>query len=449
MNAFQHLAELMLGRVVDSLVIGSLLAFVVWVLLRVLARLGSAVRFASCFSALAVIAGLFFFVGDGPSHGGRGLGAHPALAIPARWALYMFLAWASGALIACLRLVAGLWHLRRLHHGSVRLDQQAFEFRPVAHADRARIHRCVSVCVSADVRVPTAIGFFRPVILLPAWTLQELSPDELKTVVLHEMAHLDRWDDWTNLAQKLLRALLFFHPAVWWIDKRLTTEREMACDDLVLVQVTNARQYAQCLVSLAEKSFLRRPLALAQAAVGRLKSTAQRVTRILDGKQRRLAPVWKPALAALTVFSVAGFVGIEHTPQLVGFTENSGPTQLSAAPQLAHAVVIPASLQIPAIPRKAHEANRSASSTKEVVRPRIHREPSPAIAKLGTEIPASAPRFVNARAAADAQPQVVFVVFQTRQYDGSGGVIVTTTVWKFKVGGPAPVQPQPVSPRST
>jgi len=80
--------------------------------------------------------------------------------------------------------------------------------------------------------VPTAIGFFQPAVIVPAWTLRELSAEELHSVLLHELAHLRRWDDWTNLAQELVGALFFFHPAVWRIGSRLSLEREMACDYL-------------------------------------------------------------------------------------------------------------------------------------------------------------------------------------------------------------------------
>src|SRR5262249_11095481 len=183
--------------------------------------------------------------------------------------------------------------------------------------------------ISDHVRVPTAIGFFRPAVLLPKWALEELSPKELGAVLLHELAHLRRWDDWTNLAQKVIRALLFFHPAVWWLDGRLSIEREMSCDDLVLTESKNPRGYAECLVTVAERCYLRRPVALAQAAVARMKHTAQRISKILDGRERHATPVWKPAVGALTFFMVVGATAVEHTPQLVGF-ENSGPsTQLA------------------------------------------------------------------------------------------------------------------------
>src|SRR5258707_5357457 len=99
--------------------------------------------------------------------------------------------------------------------------------------------------------------------IFPDWVLQELSAEELKVVLLHEFAHLRRFDDWTNLLQKLVRTIFFFHPAVWWIERKLSLEREMACDEVVLAETENAQAYAECLVSLAEKSFVRSGLMLA------------------------------------------------------------------------------------------------------------------------------------------------------------------------------------------
>ncbi|PYY08222.1 MAG: hypothetical protein DMG61_24105, partial [Acidobacteria bacterium] len=139
--------------------------------------------------------------------------------------------------------------------------------------------RPVAVCVSVRLRVPTAIGFFQPRVVLPSWIMQELSVTELNTILLHELAHLKRWDDWTNLIQKILGALFFFHPAVWWIEKKLSLEREIACDDIVLEQMVSPRTYAECLISLAEKSFLRRGLLLAQAAVAGVRQFSIRVTQ--------------------------------------------------------------------------------------------------------------------------------------------------------------------------
>jgi hypothetical protein len=167
------------------------------------------------------------------------------------------------------------------------------------------------------------IGFVNPAIVIPRWLLQELSPSELQQILLHELAHLRRWDDWTNLAQKILKALLFFHPAAWWIEKQLSLEREMACDDAVVAETANPRAYAECLTHLAEKSFVRRSLALAQAALGRIRQTSLRVAQILDA-DRPSVPTngWKPAVLLVAGFAIACATGISRAPRLVGFEDS-------------------------------------------------------------------------------------------------------------------------------
>src|SRR5208282_4759507 len=103
------------------------------------------------------------------------------------------------------------------------------------------------------------------------WLLPQLSAEEIRIILLHEFAHLRRWDDWTNLVQKIVKAIFFFHPAVWWIENRLTIEREMACDDAVVAQTSSPRAYASSLISFAEKLHSARTLALAQFLVSRMR----------------------------------------------------------------------------------------------------------------------------------------------------------------------------------
>ena len=156
-------------------------------------------------------------------------------------------------------------------------------------------------------------------IVLPAWALRELSPSELNVVLLHEFAHLRRGDAWTNLVQKIVRAVLPFHPAVWWIDGRLSLEREMACDDQVLAETANPRGYAQCLIALLEKSAARRGWAMAQAAVHRVGEASQRIVQILDVSRPNGKRVWKPALGLVATFSLLCLAVVPRAPRFVAF----------------------------------------------------------------------------------------------------------------------------------
>src|SRR5581483_1851572 len=131
---------------------------------------------------------------------------------------------------------------------------------------------------------PSVIGFFKPRILIPDWLFERLTAGELEQIILHEAEHLRRRDDWTNLLQKLCLVIFPLNPAMFWIERRLCREREMACDEAV-VRVTRApRAYAACLTSLAEHGLERRAEALSLGAWHRRPELVHRVHSILRGK---------------------------------------------------------------------------------------------------------------------------------------------------------------------
>ena len=179
-------------------------------------------------------------------------------------------------------------------------------------------------------------------ILIPCWVMQELSAEELNQILLHELAHFGRWDDWTNLAQKVVKALFFFHPAVWWIEKRVSLEREMACDDAVLAETASPRAYAECLANLAEKTLLHRSLALAQSALGRIRQTSLRVAQILDVNRAPVtARAWKPAVSLLAGFALVCALSISRTPRLIAFADHAAPLIPAFSPKAGMGRVSP------------------------------------------------------------------------------------------------------------
>jgi hypothetical protein len=179
-------------------------------------------------------------------------------------------------------------------------------------------------------------------ILIPRWVMQELSSEELNQILLHELAHFGRWDDWTNLAQKVVKALFFFHPAVWWIEKRVSLEREMACDDAVLAETASPRAYAECLANLAEKTLLHRSLALAQSALGRIRQTSLRVAQILDVNRPPVtARSSKPAVSLLAGFALVCALGISRTPRLIAFADHAAPLIPTFSPKAGMGRVSP------------------------------------------------------------------------------------------------------------
>ncbi len=235
---------------------------------------------------------------------------------------------------------------------------------------RKRTRREVILCTSERVRVPTALGLVKPAIVIPRWVMQDLSAAELNQVVLHELAHLRRWDDWTNLAQQIVKALFFFHPAVWWIEKKISLEREMACDDAVLTETESPRAYAQCLAHLAERSFVQRGIALAQALVGRVAQTSQRVAQILDvNRPKGSSPIWKPAVSAMAGAAMLCSVWLVKTPELVGF-------EGSKASATEFAGSLPQPVSVPLIDAGLVQHSKSQSANVQAVRAKISSRPS-------------------------------------------------------------------------
>jgi Zn-dependent protease with chaperone function len=382
----QSLAQLSAERMLNSMVLGTGIALLAWILLRALGRQNSGTRFAVWFAALLGIAMIPAF-GNWHS-GGSGLAKPSAITIPGSWALYIFSGWLVLAGLGLIRLGVGFWRLRHVRKTSVSVDFSAFDPALRATLRALDSRRAVRLCVSDELRVPTAIGVTKPLIVIPSWALQDLNPTELNAVLLHELAHLRRWDDWTNLVQKIVAALFFFHPAVWWIEKKLELEREMACDDLVLANSAHPRAYAECLVSMAEKTFLRRGLSLAQAVIDRGRHISLRVSQILDVNRPSATRVWRPApLLLAACSSLVCLVVLSYAPRLVSFENDAVTAGYSARSDISQvglvdsgARIIPARLEVKpaalasvAIKRRAArapQATKSAAPTAPLLRSR-------------------------------------------------------------------------------
>jgi beta-lactamase regulating signal transducer with metallopeptidase domain len=308
-------------QIVECLVEGTFIAIFAGLALRVAKGRNSGEKFALWFSALMVIAALPLLGGLWQSHAGSVLAQeHPAITLPGSWAWYLFSAWAVVAAWSLMAVGRGVWHLRVLRKSCVEVDSTGLDPLLQATLARSQAARAVELCTSDRVHVPTAIGLMNPAIILPRWVLQELSAEELNQILLHELAHLRRWDDWTNLVQKIVRALFFFHPAVWWIERKVSLEREMACDDAVIAETAKPRAYAECLAHLAEKTLIQRSLAMAQAALGKIRQTSLRVAQILDvNRPKSSSPTWRPAAALVASFGIAVVAGVSTGPRLVAF----------------------------------------------------------------------------------------------------------------------------------
>ena len=326
----REIAEFSALRMFDCLIAGTVIALGAAVLSRACSRQSPAVRFGIWFLALlAIPTSLVFASGRGLENSPIPSGARAQVMVPGSWAVGIFAAWAVVSAFLLLRIGLGIWRLRRLRTNVVCVPEEGLQ--PELREVLGRLGDEVPLYTSDCVQVPSAIGFWKRAVVLPRWALVELSTDELKHILLHEVEHLRRHDLWTNLSQQVIGALFFFHPAVWWLQRKASLEREMACDDAVVRETGHPRSYAECLQHLAKRAFLGRAIALAQAALGRVRHTSLRIVRILDSKQPRSSKwgfVTVSSVAALLAV-VAGAVG-EHEPRLIAFSDSSHVEQIAA-----------------------------------------------------------------------------------------------------------------------
>jgi beta-lactamase regulating signal transducer with metallopeptidase domain len=447
--AADAIARIAAERMLNSVIAGLVLTILAWALLRLVPRTNAGTRVAVWFSVLVAVPGLLLAALFLASSSTTAQSKSTLLVVPAGWAFAGFVAWAAIAGAALLRVVSGLWRIRRMRRTCNSIDLATLDSTVAQTVAQFRPNRPVSLLRSATARVPMAVGFFKPAVILPEWALNELSPAELAAVLLHEFAHLRRWDDWSNFFQKILRALFFFHPAMWWLDRRLALDREIACDDIVLAATNNAHAYASCLVDVAEKSLLRRSLALAQAAVHRVQHMSLRISQIMDSTRPRATRVSRIALAAVAALAGACLVGVLHTPTLIALDE--GASQVESSRSIAGLTPVltrdlGAAHVLPAMLRQKPPGRPDLQKPSLIARKRKPQQPAAVVATAVTARTKQQPNLL--RAGMSAQTPVMMpvgsmlLVMRDGSIDPSGRVIWTLSVWHVTVFHPvqSPIQ---------
>ena len=161
--------------------------------------------------------------------------------------------WLFGIVILSFRPMLGLYHVLRLRRQGLSPVSAELRRSVADIAGRIGLTRPFDVAQSSGIAVPFVIGIFRPLLVLSPNALACLSPGQLEAVLAHELAHIRRHDFLANLLQTLVETLLFYHPAMWWVSRRVREERENCCDDLAVALMGDRAGYAEMLL-LLEKS---------------------------------------------------------------------------------------------------------------------------------------------------------------------------------------------------
>jgi beta-lactamase regulating signal transducer with metallopeptidase domain len=170
---------------------------------------------------------------------------------------WLLAGWALGVLLLSGRFLGSWVRVQRLRRRSAEPVPAEWHLVVSRLCRELKLSRTVRLLQSAAVEVPTALGWLRPLILLPACALTGLAPLQLEAILAHELAHIRRGDFLVNLLQSLVEVLLFYHPAVWWLSSRIRAERELCCDDVAAELCGDPLLLAR---ALAELEALREPL---------------------------------------------------------------------------------------------------------------------------------------------------------------------------------------------
>jgi beta-lactamase regulating signal transducer with metallopeptidase domain/DUF4097 and DUF4098 domain-containing protein YvlB len=236
--------------------------------------------------------------------------------------------WGGASAALLMRLVFGyrlLQHLKR----SARPAPRMLQARLVDLRMRAGVRRRVRLLESPDAVVPMALGLFDPVILMPEDLSGRISVPDFDHVALHELAHLQRYDDWLNLLQQLLLVLIPIQPVVFWIDRQLVLEREAACDDWVIARGKTPRHYAASLTRIAELTARAPGGVLCSAAIGTASQLYRRVQRLLDTSRNAVTKISTRGLFIAAVAMLAVAVATSRAP---GFFALADPATKPAEP---------------------------------------------------------------------------------------------------------------------
>ena len=271
----------------------------------------------------------------------------------------------AGVLCFFIRFALAVWGGHRLRWSAARVDDPQLLELIVDQAHKIGLRFVPLVTYCEKVAVPTVVGVIRPVILIPFSSLTGLEPQQLAIIIGHELAHIRRYDLAMNLVQRVIESLLFFHPVVWYISRRMSAEREACCDDLVLGSGCERTCYAGAILRMAEVCAARpRPGVAALAASGNTTSQFELRIRRLMGASRALTAASNknrgsdvcpssPTSVALAPAVLHGWVHAQHATDAVtidqqikseslGETGNSvaavpeGDAALAAADETTH-----------------------------------------------------------------------------------------------------------------
>jgi D-alanyl-D-alanine endopeptidase (penicillin-binding protein 7) len=420
---------------------GGLVATASFVMLLALRRARANARYLVCWAAALLVLALpalrvlsRLYAAALPITAAPPLDSPTMVALPDAWwtsSSLMLVAWMIWIAVHGIRFASAIGVIRRARARSHAFPAHLESRLP--HWGRLRsTGRGATLVVSDAVATAAVLGWGPPMIAVAPAMVTLLDADELDRILIHEWAHVQRRDDLVYIPQVAVRAIAGWHPALWWLERRLHVEREIACDEMTVAIAGSPKSYAECLLKLATLPGRSRAMRAAPAALTSSYLRA-RISRIVL-RRKSIAPVWSRSLAAamvaiLALMSIAiGRVTLVATVFSLPFvprvtSTHSGRFPLAARPEASSAGAAQESVgrragrgsfsssakpspSFPVAPLRSEPGQHTAVETAAVVEPTpgvgIAADPDLAIAAPLPSAPITAPS--QPAVTADASP---------------------------------------------
>ena len=247
-------------------------------------------------------------------------------------AALIVLIWFIVFLARFVQLLSGVVYTQRIRHYKTSAAPAHWQARFAELLNKLQLSRPVLLLESALIKVPVVVGFLKPVILVPVGMLTHIAPDQVESILLHELAHIRRQDYLLNLVQNLSDTLFFFNPAMIWISSLIRAERENCCDDIAIRETRSRRRLIEALVSFHEYEKTAAGYALSFAA--KENQVVRRVKRIVHKTNHSLHAGERVLLMGGLLILSAAFITINSSR---ADASRKAPLASAAAPATAEA----------------------------------------------------------------------------------------------------------------
>jgi bla regulator protein BlaR1 len=225
---------------------------------------------------------------------------------------YISMAYLVLILFLCIRWISGYRQTQLIRTQGLQKISADWRLFIKRVASQLGIKKNIQLFLSENITTPLTVGFLKPVILIPVASINHLSTAQLEAVLLHELAHIKRYDYIVNIILSAVEISLFFNPFTQLLSKSIRKERENSCDDWVLQFQYKASDYAEALLRIA--CLQQVPAAITATAVepafvmtatGKKNELLIRVKRMIGEKENRFN--YRRQLMALVM--VTGMLG--------------------------------------------------------------------------------------------------------------------------------------------